>query len=281
VVGGLSRPTESLMTAQPVPYACSDCGTALDHHDHGEERCPTCFEQYLYDIDAGFLESYRKFGCRSRSIVSESLLRSLVVESPEHRKILAMSIFEQYVGAMNDLAALFSAFQRRKEAPILQSFLEFRLDAESAPRFFDTVQSASDIDLCRLLDLPIPGYVEALCPHLDPEDAYSTAVAIYQLVQDLRKSTDQGSAAAMALAQFAGQSAGSVIASDAKWLNGVAHDLSPDQVALLILDNRRRAVMVHGLTADESSMGQVVAAIDTATHAASNLIFAYLQTRDL
>jgi hypothetical protein len=123
--------------------------------------------------------------------------------------------------------------------------------------------------------------VEALCPHLNEEDAYSTAVAIYQLVQDLRKSTDQGSAAAMALAQFAGQSAGAIIASDAKWLNGAAHDLSPDQVALLILDNRRRAIMVQGLTADESSMGQVVAAIDTATHAASNLIYAYLQTRNL
>ena len=36
-----------------------------------------------------------------------------------------------------------------------------------------------------------------------------------------------------------------------------------------------------GLTADEASMGQVIDMIDTATRAASNLIYAYLQTNNL
>ena len=66
-------------------------------------------------------------------IVAETCLRGLVTESPEHRKILAMSIFEQYVSAMNDLAGLFTAFRNRSTAPILKSFLEFRLDAATTP----------------------------------------------------------------------------------------------------------------------------------------------------
>jgi hypothetical protein len=264
----------------PADDLCSDCGTAIEPL-HGETRCPTCFDRYLFDIDVGFLDSYRRFGCRSPLIVAETLLRGLVVESPEHRKVLAMTIFEQYVHAMNDLAGLFAAFRHRHEAPILKSFLEFRLEARSAAAFFDAVRTASDVELLAGLELPLPGEVPALCPHLDNKDAYAASVAIYQLVQDLRKATDKGNGAALALAQFASSAGGSIVAEDAKWLNGAASGLTPDQVALLILDTRRRAIHVQGLTADESAMGQVVDAIDTATRAASNLIFAYLQTKDL
>jgi hypothetical protein len=266
---------------QPIPSdVCSDCGTALEHGHEDGERCPECFERYLYDIDAGFLENYRKFGARSRLVVAETCLRGLVVAAPEHRKVLAMTIFEQYVSAMNDLAALVSALRHRQEAPVLQSFLAFKLDQASAGAFFDAVQSVNDVELLTALELPLPGQVASLCPHLNAQDAYSVAVAIYQLVQDLRKATDKGNAGAAALAQFAGQSGGALIADDARWLNGSASHLTPDQVALLVLDSRRRSIYVQGLTADESAMGQVVDAIDTATRAASNLIYAYLEISD-
>jgi hypothetical protein len=270
------------VTYQPVPSEdyCSDCGTALEH-GHDEERCPVCFDNYLTSIDVGFLDSYRKFGCRSRLVVAETCLRGLVLATPEHRKVLAMTIFEQYVQSMNDLAGLFIAFRNRDKAPILKSFMEFRLDAQNAAAFFDAVQSVTDVELCASLDLPLPGQVRYLYPHLDEKDSYSVAVAIYQLVQDLRRATDQGNAAAMALAQFAGQAGGAIIADDAKWLNGAGSKLTPDQVAMLVLDSKRRSIYVQGLTADESAMGKVVDAIDTTTRAASNLIFAYLQTNDL
>ncbi|MPZ48742.1 MAG: hypothetical protein GEU75_05415 [Dehalococcoidia bacterium] len=271
------------MNYQPIQRddLCSDCGAALEHSHGNEERCPACFDRYLFDIDAGFLENYRKFGCRSRLVVAETCLRGLVLDTPEHRKVLAMTIFEQYVQAMNDLAGLFIAFRNKDKAPILKSFMEFRLDAQSSAAFFDAVQSVTDVELCAALDLPLPGQVRYLYPHLDEKDSYSVAVAVYQLVQDLRKATDQGNAAAMALAQLAGQTGAAVLASDAKWLNGSGQDLTPDQVALLVLDSRRRSVYVQGLTADETSMGRVVDAIDTATRAASNMIYAYLQTNDL
>ena len=258
---------------------CSDCGTEIEPHS-GEARCPACFDKYLFEVDAGFLESYRRFGCRSRLVVAESCLRSLVLESTEHRKVLAMTIFEQYVQAMSDLAGLFLAFRNRDQAPIMKTFLEFRLDSSRALDFFEAVRTVSDPEILAALDLPHPALVSSTCPHLHAEDAYSVSVAIHHLLQDLRKATDQGEAGALALAQMAGQVGGAVLASDTKWLDG-GGDLTPDQVALLVLDSKRRNIYVQGLTADEGAMGSVVNAVDTATRAASNLIFAYLQTKDL
>jgi hypothetical protein len=258
---------------------CSDCGTEIEPHS-GEARCPACFDKYLFEVDAGFLESYRRFGCRSRLVVAESCLRSLVLESTEHRKVLAMTIFEQYVHSMSDLAGLFLAFRNRDQAPIMKTFLEFRLDSSQALDFFEAIRTVSDPEILALLDLPHPALVSSTCPHLDAEDAYSVSVAIHHLLQDLRKATDQGEAGALALAQMAGQVGGAVLASDTKWLDG-GGDLTPDQVALLVLDSKRRNIYVQGLTADEGAMGSVVNAVDTATRAASNLIFAYLQTKDL
>jgi hypothetical protein len=269
------------MSSVPAPSdLCSDCGTEIEPHI-GEARCPACFDNNLYSIDVGFLESYRKFGCRSRLIVAESCLRSLVVESPEHRKVLAMTIFEQYVQAMSDLAGLFYAFQQRRNAPILRSFMEFKLDAEQSTAFFETIRNTSDPELCGMLDIPMPAYVRALCPHLDEEEAYNVSVAVHHLMLDLRKATEHGQAGALALAQMAESVGGAVIAADAKWVEGVKSDVSPDEVAMLVLDSKRRSLYVQGLTADENAMGQVVDALDTVTRAASNLIFAYLQTKNL
>jgi hypothetical protein len=97
---------------------------------------------------------------------------------------------------------------------------------------------------------------------------------------DLRKATEHGEAGALALAQMSEQVGGAVIAPDARWLEGAAR-LNPDEVAMLVLDSKRRSFYVQGLTADENAMGQVVDALDTVTRAASNLIFAYLQTKNL
>jgi hypothetical protein len=269
------------MTSYPAPSdLCSDCGAEIEPHA-GEARCPACFDTYLYGIDVGFLDSYRRFGARSRLIVAESCLRSLAMESPEHRKVLAMTIFEQYVLAMSDLAGLFLAFSKRHEAPILRSFLEFRLDASTAMGFFDAVRSVSQVQLCAALDLPLPAQVSAACPHLSKDDAYSVSVALHHLDQDLRKVTDHGDSGALALAQMAGQIGSAVIAADAGWLNGAASRLSPDQVAMLVLDSKHRNLYVQGLSADEGAMAQVVDTIDAATRASSNLVFAYLQTHNL
>jgi hypothetical protein len=258
---------------------CEDCGVVAVERE-ASTRCPACFERHLYDIDVGFLDSFRKFGARSRTIVAETCMRGLVLASPEHRKILAMQIFEQYVLALSDLAGLFSALLNRANAPIMKTFMEFKLDQPSALRFFEAIQSRSDVEVCRLLGLPLPDEVGQACPHLNEDDQYQLAVAIYHLAQDLRKTTEQGSEGALALAELAGRIGGAVIAADTRWMEAEAQT-SPDQVAMLMLDSRRRAIHVQGISADEHVMAKVVDAVDTVTRASSNLIFSYLQTNDL
>jgi hypothetical protein len=260
--------------------ACGECGSHSIVSDSAD-RCPACFDKYLYDLDVGFLDNYRKFGARSHLVIAETCLRGLVLDSPEHRKVLAMTIFEQYVKAMSDLAGLFTALTGRERAPVMKTFMEYKLDPRSALAFFQAIEEATDYELCQMLSLPLPGDVSDACPHLDKEDAYSLSVSIHQLMQELRKATDVSGPGALALAQIAGQVENAVIAENARWLNGAASGITPDQVALLVLDPRTRSLYVQGLTADENAMGRVVDAIDTVTRASSNLIFSYLQSNDL
>ena len=162
----------------------------------------------------------------------------------------------------------------------MKTFMEFRLDEAKAVQFVQGIQALNEVDLCRGLGLPLPNEVAESCRHLDEEDQYQLAVSIYHLVKDLRKATDQGGEGALALAQMAGQMGGAVIAADTAWMDG-AHQTTPDQVALLMLDGRRRSIHVQGISAEEHVMAQVVDAIDTVTRASSNLIFSYLQVNNL
>ncbi len=269
------------MTRLPYqPDSCTDCGTTALAAE-GATRCPACFEGYLFSLDTGFLDNYRKYGCRAPVIVAEACLRSLVLATPEHRKVLASTIFQQYVQAMSDLAGIFVALGKRDEAPVLLSFMEFRLEPANALSFFEAVQSMTDVQLCAAMRLPLPGAVAGSCPHLDERQAYSLGVAIYHLVQDLRRATDTAGPGALALADAAARLPASVVTTDVSWLNGAGTKLTPDQVAMVVLDARRQALLVQGISAEEAPMGQLVDAIETATRASSNLIFAYLETNSL
>jgi hypothetical protein len=259
---------------------CEECGADLATVDEAS-HCPACFDRKLYGLDAGFLESYRRFGVRGRLVVAETCLRALTLESPDHRKILAMTIFEQYVLAVTDLAALFSALRNRERAPILRSFLDFRLEPAAALEFFAGVQEASNAELLGAIGLPHPAYIADLCPHLEAEDAAELGASLGDLVRDLRRATDKGAAGALLLAEVAGNMAGAVIAQDTSWLEGASTNLTPDQVAMFALDSCRRSLHVQGISAEERPLAEVIDAIDTVTRAASNLVYAYLQTNDL
>jgi hypothetical protein len=51
-------------------------------------------------------------------------------------------------------------------------------------------------------------------------------------------------------------------------------------VASLVLDERRRQLVMQTVSVDEHRLGEVVDAIDCMTRAASNLIYAYLTVAD-
>jgi hypothetical protein len=107
------------------------------------------------------------------------------------------------------------------------------------------------------------------------------AISLSDLTRDLRKATDQGAAGALLLAEVAGQINGAVISNDASWLSDVRGDITPDKVAMLAMDSRRRVLHVQPISAEERPLAEVVDAIDTLTRASGNLVYAYLQTYDL
>lgn len=241
-------------------------------------RCATCFDQYLREIDNEFLASYGELGVTSRRTVAETCLRALVLEMPPARKVLAMAIIEQFLLASADLIGLTRAIRDRQREPIVQSFLSFRLDGESSAAFFAELQQAADAELLDAFGLPAPEVVATDYPALPPADAHSLAGALHALLRDLR-TTAQRSSSALLLSELAGQMRGGPALTDRpSWLP--EGGMRPDQVASLVLDERRRQLVLQAVPVDEDQLGEVVDAIDCMTRAASNLIYAYLTVQD-
>lgn len=262
-----------------LDVACQECGRTLPQafDDERAVRCAACFDAYLREIDNDFLQSYAKLGVMSRRTVAETCLRGLVLESPPARKILAMAIVEQFLLASGDLIGLVHAIRDRARQPVVQSFLSFRLDDDASRSFFAELESA-DGDLLDAVGLPAPEAVVSRFPALPPRDARELAAALRSLLRDLR-TTAQRSSSALLLSEIAGRvRGGPALTEQAPYLNGVT--MRPDQVASLVLDERKRQLVLHAVPVDEHRLGEVVDAIDCMTRAASNLIYSYLTVQD-
>jgi hypothetical protein len=267
------------MEERALEIACQECGRPLPQRADDERavRCAACFDDYLRDIDNEFLQSYAKLGVISRRTVAETCLRGLVLESPPARKILAMAIMEQFLLASADLIGLVQAIRDRACRPIVQSFLSFQLDDEASRSFFAALEAA-DGDLLDAVGLPVPDVVSVRYPALPPLDARDLALALQSFVRDLRTTAQRGGSA-LHLSELAGSvRGGPSLTEQPSYLNGVA--MRPDQVASLVLDERRRQLVLHAVPVDEHRLGEVVDAIDCMTRAASNLIFSYLTVQD-
>ena len=201
-------------------------------------------------------------------MVAETCLRGLVLAAPDHRKVLAMTIFEQYVLSMNDLAGLFLAFRNREQAPIMKSFLEFRLDAPQRARLLRVgavrgrrraLQRARPADAVR-------GRGDARTS--TRRTPTSVALRVYHLVKDLRKATDQGTRQRWRWPSSRARRRRHRQRRELAERRRV-EGLTPDQVAMLVLDSKRRSLYRPGLTAEEGAMAQVIDAIDTVTRAGS------------
>ncbi|HEY8172453.1 MAG TPA: hypothetical protein VIH21_05150 [Dehalococcoidia bacterium] len=258
---------------------CDDCGDALVvRDDETALRCTSCFDGYLREIDLEFLQSYAKLGVTARRTVAETCLRGLVLENPPARKILAMAIWEQFFLSSGDLIGLARSLRERDETPIVQSFLSFQLDRESAYAFFAQLNGDGDIDLLASLGLPAPEAVSTRCPTLNPQDARSLSGALDALLRDLRTTAERNSSALL-LSELSGQVRGGPALTDRpSWLAEGA--MRPDQVATLVLDQQRRQFVLRAVPVDEHQLGEVVDAIDCMTRASSNMIYAFLTVAD-
>ena len=271
------------MPERSLESTCRECGRTLAVQPWEERplRCEPCFDGYLRAIDHDFLESYGQLGVTSRRTVAETCLRSLVVESPPARKVLAMAIIEQFLLASADLIGLHAAIRDRERSSIARSFLSFRLDADACADFFAELRDAEEADLLAALGLPTPEMAGFSYPALDLEQERELSSALASLVGDLRTTAQRPEHAGL-LAELAGQeisargSLGPSLA-DTSWLTD---DLQAHQVASLALDESGRRLLVRAVPVDEHRLAEVVDAIDCMTRAASNLIYAYLTVQD-
>jgi hypothetical protein len=269
------------MEERALDLVCRECGDTLPEREREHAvRCAACFDAYLREIDADFLQSYAKLGVISRRTVAETCLRGLVLESPPARKILAMAIVEQFLLVSGDLIGLVRSIRDRGRQPVMQSFLSFKLDDAAACEFFAELE-ASDGDLLAAVGLPQPELVRSRYPSLPAPDARELVVSLRALVRDLRTTARRNgsSAAGGLLSELAGAvRAGPALTEQSAYLNGVS--MRADQVASLVLDERRRQLVLHAVPVDEDRLGEVVDSIDCMTRAASNLIYAYLTVQD-
>ena len=267
------------MSDGALDLTCDECGSALVLRDGDHAvRCAPCFDSYLRGIDSEFLQSYATLGVTARRTVAETCLRGLVLESPPARKILALAIWEQFFLSSADLIGLTKSLRERDETPIVQSFLSFQLDSESAYAFFAQLSDGGDIELLDSLGLPSPEAVAARCPSLSAPDTRALSASIDALLQDLR-TTAERSSSALLLSELSGQIRGGPALTDKpSWL--AEGDMRPDQIATLVLDERKRQLVLRAVPVDEDQLGEVVDAIDCMTRASSNMIYAYLTVCD-
>ena len=266
------------MPDRALDAACHECGRSLSHTDGvATVRCASCFEDYLRAIDNEFLDSYAHLGVTSRRTVAETCLRGLVLESPPARKVLALAIIEQFLLASADLIGLMHAVRDRAQRPIVRSFLAFRIDGDASRSFFAQLE-APDAELLDATGLPPPELVPLRYPALPSPEANNLTLALQSLLRDLH-TTAQRSSSALLLSELAGRvRSGPALTDRPTWLAEGA--LRPDQVAALVLDERRRQLVLQAVPVDEHQLGEVVDAIDCMTRAASNLIYAYLTVQD-
>lgn len=267
------------MTGRSLEPTCRDCGAPLSSHP-GESRparCETCFDSFISARDAAFLSSYAELGVASRRIIAETCLRALVLESPPHRKVLAMSVMEQYVLAAGDLVGLYNALKQRGRRPIMRAFMDAKLDRDTALAFFREIATKPPRDFFGGLGLPMPDRIAERCPSLSKQDVEDLRRAMEQMLSDLRYIADMGEGSALALAQMAGERRiGPALANQTEWLDGIG--LRKDQVAAISIDERRRTVNISAITVDEKKLQNVVTAINAMTRAAQDMLYAVLTT---
>ncbi len=260
-----------------IEATCRDCGRPLSFHAHETRpaRCAECFDGFMRARDVEFLSSYAELGVSSRRIMAETCLRALVTESPPVRKILAMSIMEQYVHAAGDLVGLVHALRQRGRQPVMRAFLGFKLDRASAVALFHEFATTPQTELMASIGLPMPDQIAARFPSLPKGDVRDLKRAMIQMLGDLKRTGEMGEGVALALAEAAGESrAGAAITKQSAWLDNIG--LKPHQVAAIAIDEQRRTINITAISVDEKRLESVVSVIGAMTNISSSLIYGVL-----
>ena len=260
------------MTALEPARSCPVCVSNGSGETH---LCERCFEDYLRGLERGFLENYAEFGARQRQVVAESLLRALVLADATDRKLLAMTIVEQLIGATADVIGLYAAIRGRHATPLIQSFLQYELASPLTDEFFELLVDGGDLEVLTALGLPHPDRLQNTYPALPQRRAREIADATLNVLDGLDKFASNAPATRIALLQAQNErSRGLTLTDRTSWLQGPA--LRSDQVAALTVDLRRRQLVASPLAVDEYNLGEIVSVTGDLTGIARDMIFVYL-----
>jgi hypothetical protein len=240
--------------------------TAIDQ----EFRC------YLDGLEGPFLENFARFGATSSRVVSEALFRELVLAPPDHRKILGMRIVEEYLDAVGGLMALYTALRNRATIPVLTTFMAHRLTAESAAAFNRSILGRPPDYVLRDLGLPTRADVAAAREGVSKRDYRQLSAALTAVTSGLQRATKAEQGALLLLAD--GLEKSSMLTNSLDWLPD--RSMPPNQVALMVLEERRHRIATHFITIDERQLEQFVLAVGTISQACRDLIWLYLRLRD-
>jgi len=257
---------------------CEDCGDQFDlaHSDPRTRVCAPCWDRSLEAIEIAFLDNYAKFGAKAHRTVAEALFRSQALADPDDRKVIGMRIVEEYLNAAQELMALYVALRRRHEQPLLTTFTNFELSAPSVAAFRILTAGRSADELLRDLRLPTLSDVDAArgdIPRREWRQFAGAVLAISNGIERVQK-VDQG--VLLELADGLKQS--SALTHKLEWLPD--RSMNPDQVALVVPNQRRRVLLTHALAIHEPQLEVFIDAIDKITAAARDLIWLYLHVRD-
>jgi hypothetical protein len=254
---------------------CPECGRPVPASGAPVVRCADCFDGYLRSVDADFLDNYARLGARSRIVVAEACLRSLVLSDLGDRKLLAMTVYEQFVGAATELVALYHALLERRATPIMRGILGFSLTADAARAFFGRLAEDGPTETLAALGLPHHEQVVAVACDLDKRERKQVRAALHEAAIDLERLTAYREVGEEALANAAARLGYPVaLAEKTDWLTETS--VGQDQVATLALNRRSHRVEVDLLGTDEETLGNVVDGIETITRLTRNLIFAFV-----
>ena len=257
---------------------CEDCGDDFDltNSDPRTRVCAPCWDRALEAVETAFLDNYAKFGAKAHRTVAEALFRSQALADPDDRKVIGMRIVEEYLNAAQELMALYVALRRRHEQPLMTTFTNFELNAPSVAAFRILTTGRSSDELLRDLQLPTLADVEAARGEIPRKDWRQFAGAVTAVADGIGRvqKVDQG--VLLELADGLRQS--SALTHKLEWLPDRV--MNPDQVALVVLNQRRRVLMTHALAIHEPQLEVFIDAIDKITAASRDLIWLYLHVRD-
>ena len=228
-------------------------------------------------LETPFLDNYAAFGGKAHRTVAEALFRGLVLADPDARKVMGMRIVEEYLAAAEEFMGLYMALRGRQARPIVETFMQFRLNPATLTAFLNVTQGRDPDWIMRDLGLPTILDVESARRDVPKRQYRQFRAAVTAVAGGLTRVAKVEHGALLHLSDGLRES--QALADRVDWLPD--RTMNPDQVALLVLDKRRRTMATHALTINESQLELFIDAIGKITGGACDMVWLYLHMRDV